>query len=128
MEIVTENPTSLAWIGDAIMSLAVRRHLLAKGIRSADRLQKMQARLCSAKAQAAMLRQLQEADYFTEDEKTILRRGRNANVHTKAKNADIQTYLEATALEALLGYLDLYHHEERLQDLMRRIIELGEQL
>ena len=27
MEIVTENATSLAWIGDAVMSLAVREHL-----------------------------------------------------------------------------------------------------
>lgn len=32
MEIVTENATSLAWIGDAVMSLAVREHLLSLGI------------------------------------------------------------------------------------------------
>ena len=33
MEIVTENATSLAWIGDAVMSLAVREHLLSLGFR-----------------------------------------------------------------------------------------------
>lgn len=32
MEIVTENATSLAWIGDAIMTLKVREHILKKGI------------------------------------------------------------------------------------------------
>ena len=35
MEIVTENATSLAWIGDAVMSLAVREHLLSLGFRKA---------------------------------------------------------------------------------------------
>ncbi len=40
MEIVTENATSLAWIGDAVMSLAVREHLLSLGFRKAHVLQK----------------------------------------------------------------------------------------
>lgn len=40
MEIVTENATSLAWIGDAVMSLAVREHLLSLGYRKAHVLQK----------------------------------------------------------------------------------------
>ena len=32
MEIVTENATSLAWIGDAIMTLKVREHILKKWV------------------------------------------------------------------------------------------------
>ena len=49
MEIVTENATSLAWIGDAVMSLAVREHLLSLGYRKAHVLQKKNAVICSAK-------------------------------------------------------------------------------
>lgn len=128
MEIVTENATSLAWIGDALMSLMVRDHLLDAGFQKADILQKKSARICSAKGQAAILQQLEEMDFFEEDEKTILKRGRNATIHSKAKNADGKTYLQATALEALIGYLHRYHHEQRLEALMQQILQLGDDL
>ena len=49
MEIVTENATSLAWIGDAIMSLAVREDLLKKGYQKPNTLQKKRSRIWSAK-------------------------------------------------------------------------------
>ena len=58
MEIVTENATSLAWIGDAVMSLAVREHLLSLGFRKAHILQKKNAVICSAKGQAIMLNKM----------------------------------------------------------------------
>lgn len=128
MEIVTENATSLAWIGDALFSLGVREHLLAKGFQKADVLQKKSAKICSAKGQAAILMQLEEENFFQPDEIQILKRGRNATIHSKAKNADGRTYLQATALEALIGYLYLYHHEERLQELMQKILVLGDTL
>ncbi|MCF0106820.1 MAG: hypothetical protein HUJ53_08670 [Holdemanella sp.] len=128
MEIVTENATSLAWLGDAIMTFEIRKHILEKGYRKADVLQKKSARICSAKGQSIILNALVEADFFTEDEKMILNRGRNATIHSKAKNADGKTYLEATALEALLGYLYLYHHEERLKMLLDEIVRLGDSL
>ena len=48
MEIVTENATSLAWIGDAVMSLAVREHLLSLGYRKAHVLQNKLDVICSA--------------------------------------------------------------------------------
>ena len=66
MEIVTENATSLAWIGDAIMTLKVREHILKKGYRKADILQKKSARICSAKGQACILSTLRE--FFKEEE------------------------------------------------------------
>ena len=128
MEIVTQNATSLAWIGDAIMSVVVREHLLDLGFQNANKLQKKSIKYCSAKGQAKVLDQMLESNYFKEDEKEILARGRNANVHTKAKNADGQTYMKATALEALLGYLYLYHHDERLKECLTHIIKLGDNL
>lgn len=128
MEIVTENSTSLAWIGDAFYTLKVREHLLSKGYGKPSLLEKKQAGFNSAKSQAKILEKLMKEDSFSEDELEILRRGRNANIHTKAKNTDLETYLQATALEALLGYLYLYGHHERLSELMSRILTLGESL
>ena len=110
------------------MSLAVREHLLSLGFRKAHILQKKNAVICSAKGQAIMLNKMMEEDFFTEDEKTILARGRNATIHSKAKNATHKTYLEATALESMLGYLYLYGHQERLKVCLDKIIEIGDSL
>ncbi|MBB5183641.1 Mini-ribonuclease 3 [Catenisphaera adipataccumulans] len=128
MEIVTENATSLAWIGDAVMTLRIREELLKEGYRKADVLQKKSARICSAKGQAHLLDQLMAENFFNEDEQTILARGRNATIHSKAKNADVGTYLKATALESVLGYLYLYHHEKRLQECLDKLAAAGKEL
>ncbi|MDY3035080.1 MAG: ribonuclease III domain-containing protein [Absicoccus sp.] len=128
MEIVHQNAISLAWMGDAIMTMYVRQHILEKGIQNPQKLQRMSAKVCSAKGQSALLDALNQEDFFTADEKEILRRGRNASYHTKAKNATSQQYMKATALEACIGYLYLYDHVDRLHRLMDRIIQLGDQL
>ena len=75
-----------------------------------------------------MLRQLEEKAFFDEDEQEILRRGRNASIHTKAKNADIMTYRYATALEAVIGYLYLFGKAQRLETLWQSLIRIGETL
>lgn len=126
MEIVTENATSLAWMGDAYMTLLVRAHLLKLGYSRADTLQKKSAKINSAKGQSKILEVLEAEDFFTEDEKRILKRGRNASIHSKAKNADGKTYLRSTSLEALIGYLYLYDHHARLDELMEKIIKEGD--
>ena len=128
MVVVTHNATSLAWMGDALMTLRVREHLLNQGYQKPDILQKKSARICSAKAQARILEALKEEAFFTEREQQILQRGRNATIHSKAKNADGKTYLEATALEALLGYLYLYGHADRLEVCLQAILKKGDSL
>ena len=51
---------------------------------------------------------------LNEDEAFIFRRGRNAKSTTVPKNANLQDYHYATALEAVMGYLYLTHQKERL--------------
>ena len=128
MEIVMENPVTLAWMGDALYSVKARKHILDRGTRKADLLQKQNAKLCSAAGQAFVLDQLIEKDLLNEDEREIVRRGRNAHVKSVAKNSDLRTYLKATALEALFGYLYLYDHKERMEELLEVCMEIGEQL
>lgn len=126
MEIVSESPVALAWMGDAIFTCRVRDHLLKKGYRKADTLQKLSAKYNSAFGQSNLLKRLEEEDWMNEDEAEIVRRGRNAHPKTIAKNADPKTYLNATALEALVGYLYLYHHEQRMNELLDLCMEWGE--
>ncbi len=127
MEIQEYNGTSLAYMGDAVMSMYVREHLLSKGYQKSKVLQKMSESWVSAKAQAVFLNQLEEENFFTEEEWAIVLRGRNTNPKTKAKNADVITYRKATGLEAIFGWLYLTRQEERLNQLWFRIREIGEQ-
>lgn len=127
MEVVALNGATLAYIGDGVMSMWVREYLLFKGVVKPNLLQKQSVAWVSASAQARFVKLLREMDFFTDEEWSVILRGRNANVHSKAKNADIQTYRYATGLEALIGWLHLNHQQERLDDLWQKIIELGEQ-
>ena len=70
-----------------------------------------------AKAQAETLKKLETI--LTEEEKEIVRRGRNTQTHHIAKNASMQDYMYATAFEALIGYLYLTKQDDRLFEIMK---------
>lgn len=127
MEIKEYNGTSLAYMGDAVMSIYVREYLLSKGYQKSKTLQKMSEQWVSAKAQAVFLNQLEKENFFSDEEWSIVLRGRNTNPKTKAKNADVITYRKATGLEAIFGWLYLTRQEERLNQLWLKICEIGEQ-
>ena len=52
-----------------------------------------------------------------------MKRGRNANVHTIAHNATVAEYRQATALEALFGWLYLNNAHERINELFNVMME-----
>ena len=70
-----------------------------------------------AQAQAQILNKIY--DKLTEEEKEIVRRGRNSENHHLPKNANVQEYMYSTAYEALIGYLYLTQQTERLQEILR---------
>ena len=125
MEIVPYNGTTLAFIGDAVMTLKIREMLVAQGYQRPNDLQKMTSHWVSAKAQAYYLTALMEKEFFDEEELTIIKRGRNAQTNTIAKNADVVTYRLATGFEAIIGYYHLTSKTEKLEKLWEEIIVLG---
>lgn len=113
------NPLALAYIGDSIYEIYVRQFLLAQGEVKPHLLHKAATRFVSAKAQAYQLEHLM--DRLNEEERGIVRRGRNAKSGTIPKNASPADYNKATAFEALIGFLHLSGKEERMEEL----IEMG---
>lgn len=105
----------LAFVGDSVYDLYVRSHLTMKGGRVNDLNRKAVARV-NAHAQCESLKKIEPL--LDEDELAIVRRARNAK-QTPTKNADRMDYENATALEALLGYLYLTRSEKRLNELLR---------
>jgi len=96
------NMAALAYLGDAVFELRVREMLTAEGL-PVDKANRRAKELVSATAQADMYHRIY--DKLTPEEQSVLRRGRNLNPITRAKNAEATAYRHATGLEALFGYL-----------------------
>ena len=64
------------------------------------------------------------APLLTDEEKEVARRCRNCHNPSHAKNAALSDYKKATALEGVLGYLKLTDQTERLNELMRKCMEI----
>ena len=112
------NGIALAFEGDAVYSMYIRRHLIFQGLTKPNQLHREATKYVSAKAQANLISLMLEEGILTEKEEDIYKRGRNANSHTKAKNADIVTYRMSTGFEAVMGYLHMTEEIERLEELM----------
>ncbi|KAA1039407.1 Mini-ribonuclease 3 [Macrococcus equipercicus] len=121
------NPLTLAYLGDAILDLHVREHVILKLQAKPNTLHRAATFYVSAKSQAQTFDALVDAQYFTEQELDVLMRGRNAKSHTKAKNTDVVTYKKSTGLEAVIGYLQLAGEEGRLKELLDQIVALCEE-
>ncbi len=115
------NGSTLAFVGDAVLSLWVRTYLVEQGYTKANDLQKRSVQFVSANAQAKFIQELLEENFLNEEETKYYLRGRNHKSASKAKNADIVTYRQATGFEALLGYWYLSKNETRLTQVWDRL-------
>lgn len=117
-DIMMLSPLQLAYIGDSVYELLVRTYLITKGI-SVKNLHKATTNYVKAKAQARFAHELE--DKLTEEEKAIIKKGRNAKSNTSPKNTDIIDYKYATGFECLFGYLYLMNQDERIEELFAEI-------
>ncbi|TDW16725.1 ribonuclease-3 family protein [Breznakia blatticola] len=122
MELQGLNGTTLAYIGDALYSLQIREYLVEKGLQRPNDLQKESVKYVSAVAQAKFLQAMLEQGLLTTEEQAIVKRGRNTNIHSRAKNADMITYRFSTGFEALWGYLYLSKQRERIDELLKFVL------
>ncbi len=111
----------LAHMGDAVFELLVRAWLCAHGGATGRGMHRSAVRLVCAESQAEKAERIKPL--LTEEEKAVFRRGRNAQVHTVPHHASRAQYGEATALEALLGWLYLQGKLERINQLFCVMME-----
>lgn len=117
------NGIALAFEGDAVYSLYIRRHLIFQGQNKPNQLHRLATRYVSAKAQASLIEKMLDKEVLTEKELDIYKRGRNAHSHTKAKNTDVITYKMSTGFEAVMGYLHMTEDLTRLEELITWCID-----
>ena len=117
-------PLELAYIGDAVYELCVRTYII-DGRHKVNALHNRAVEFVSARSQARIVHELD--DFFTEEEKGIIKRGRNAKSHSTPKNVDFIDYKYSTGFEALVGYLYLMGRDERIRELFLEILKLIDQ-
>jgi len=121
MNVQAMNTTALAYIGDGVYELFVRKLMVQNGWSGADQLHRETVKYVRAESQAYAVKKIHET--LTPDEQDLVRRARNRRSATKPKNADPVSYKMATALEALIGYLYLTGQYQRVQEIMTKVVE-----
>lgn len=114
------SPLVLAYIGDAIYELYIRKYLISKNIVKVKELQESAIKYVSAKSQANYLKEMIDKNFFNEEELNIIYRARNHKSRA-SKSTDIVTYKHSTALEAVIGYLYYRKDNQRIEEIMKYI-------
>lgn len=113
------SPLALAFIGDTVFDMLVRRELVTGTSRPVRELHKMATEKVCASAQAGSMKKIMP--YLDEHEEEIFKRGRNAHPGSVPKNQSGADYHYATGLECLFGWLYLSGKTERIEELYKII-------
>lgn len=121
-EINLMSPLVWAYVGDAVYELYIRSYLVSTTKLNPHKLHIEAINYVKAGAQAKILEELMEE--LTDEEKEVVRRARNTENHHLPKNADVREYMYSTAFEGLIGYLYLTKQQERLEEILKKCINL----
>ena len=122
MDIRQTNTTALAYLGDAVYEVYVRESSVREKAANIDAIHRMNVRYVRAEGQEVAIRAL--LPELTQEEQSVVRRARNHKITSKPKNANPITYKMATAFEALIGYLYLTDQKERMEEIIRKAMEI----
>lgn len=117
------NGIALAYLGDSEYEVYIRKHLINNGFSRPNDLHRRSTKYVSAKAQAALIRKMNDMKFLKDEELEIFKKGRNSKVNTKAKHTDIDTYHTSTGFEAIIGYLSIVNKTDRLVEIVSWCIE-----
>lgn len=109
------NGIALAYLGDCVIELEVRKYLLSQGLYDSKDLNREALRFVKASAQSAAFDKIEPM--LTEDELSYYKRGRNTHTAKTPKSSTALEYRRATGFEALFGYLYLSEQKERITEL-----------
>lgn len=117
---IQQNGLTLAYIGDAYYELLVRKYLIDNKLTKVKNLHEGAIKFTSSVNQAKAALDLID-NFYTEEEVSIFKRGRNQNASHKPKNTDIATYNISTGFEAVIGFHYLSNNLERINELMDEV-------
>ncbi len=110
----------MAFIGDAIWELEIRKHYLQFGY-NIPTLNRYVKNKVNARYQSLIYKQIIEE--LDEEFKVIGKRAKNSNIKTFPKTCTVMEYKEATALEAVVGAMYLLNKEEEIKKIINIVIK-----
>jgi ribonuclease-3 family protein len=116
------NPLVLAFVGDAVYEHYVRMAVIHRTKGGIHQLHKQSTRYVRATAQAYVVKNLE--NFLTEEERDMIRRGRNQKGHSAPKNTLAGDYRLATGFETLIGYLSLSNNPKRLEEVIAKAMDI----
>ena len=117
------SPLTWAYVGDSVYELYIRVYLANTTNLNPHRMHVESIKYVKAGSQAKAVKELIEINFLTDDEKEIVRRGRNTQNHHLPKNASLEDYSYSTGFEALIGYLFLNKNEKRIKEIIKKVVE-----
>lgn len=116
MDIREISVPALAYLGDCVLELCVRRYLVTeRGLSTSAHLNAVALDYVRAPKQAEAMKRI--LPHLTDEEAAYFRRGRNMGHSSVPKRASVSEYRTATGMEALFGYLHLTAQSERIDEL-----------
>lgn len=116
------SPAQLAFAGDAVYEMLVRAYIVKNFDYNVNIMHREAIKFVKAAAQAKFIKELDPI--LTEEERKMVKRGRNSKVTSAPKNQDMIDYRYATGFETLFGYLYLRNESERILYLFDEILKI----
>lgn len=114
------SPSTLAFLGDAVYGLEVRKRLCQVN-RPSGVLHSMSVKLVNANAQAQAFKLIE--GMLNDEEIQAFKKGRNMHLSSIPKSSTVGEYHTATGLETLFGFLFLNQNSQRIDELFSVIWE-----
>lgn len=113
---------TLAYIGDAVYELEIRKKLVASGLHNANNLHKEAVKRVNANVQSKLINELKAE--LSEEEMSFFKRGRNVKPNNVPKKSSITEYTNSTGFEALIGYLFFKGDHEKINYIVDKVEEI----
>ncbi len=108
--------SALAYLGDAVYSLHVRKMLIRRGCEKSGELNRLALDYVTAERQARLMRKIEPL--LLRDEREVFRRAMNSKHLNRPKHATLADYRYATGFEAVLGMLAWIDDNDRMNELL----------
>ena len=115
IDLKTVSGAALAYLGDSVIEVCVREHLVSLGLSTSAHLNRASLDFVRASAQAEAMKRI--LPILSEEETAVFKRGRNIGHTNTPKSASVGEYRMATGMETLFGWLHLSGKEERIKEL-----------
>ncbi len=109
--------SALAYLGDAMHSLCIRKMLLERGISKSGELNEASLEYVTAEKQAEAFVRVESS--LTEEEYAVFKRAFNSTHLNKPRHVSHKDYRTATGFEAVFGMLAWQKKDRRIDELMQ---------